>query len=394
MKLFFNIKFNIAVLLLGLIILALFLSDQPQKEGFSEYSGYNTPAQLAAQKSARDKADMIGDKVSSGVKTVGDSVDSGLNKIASFFDTSVKVNLPKWRDVYGNGISVPDTVTTGLKPDTSLILVDGCSKKSIMHSDYTNDFCSVYQGDYETIDTKCKALSIDNCGLPSCCVLLNGTKCVAGDAKGPTYLTDQGNQIDYYYYLYRNKCYGAGCNDSSSKYQQICGKYADNSTNVSQDCMVQMFNKAGCTSPKPIFVINDDYVYNNSKSSKKYIQNDLIATAKTLLSEISKGNQDSRIKCSGDPSNPCDQFLSTDAGVSKACMVKMYNDAGCPNKVAPMITDDMVYNYRNTNKDNVKKIIKTATELLKNGADSGQTPSSIPLCYGTGVTVSPNARTT
>ena len=50
MKLFFNIKFNIAVLLLGLIILALFLSDQPQKEGFSEYIGYNTPAQLAAQK--------------------------------------------------------------------------------------------------------------------------------------------------------------------------------------------------------------------------------------------------------------------------------------------------------------------------------------------------------
>jgi hypothetical protein len=120
---------------------------------------------------------------------------------------------------------------------------------------------------------------------------------------------------------------------------------------------------------------------------------DLIATAKSLLSEISKGNPDSRIKCSADPNNPCDQFLSSDERVSKACMVKMYNDAGCPNKVAPMITNDMVDNYRNTSKDSVNSIIKRATELLKNEADTGQNPNSIPLCYGTGVTVSPNART-
>jgi hypothetical protein len=157
--------------------------------------------------------------------------------------------------------------------------------------------------------------------------------------------------------------------------------------------MVQLFNEAGCKTPNPNFVINDDYVYNNSKSSKKYIQNDLIATAKSLLSEISKGNPDSRIKCSADPNNPCDQFLSSDERVSKACMVKMYNDAGCPNKVAPMITNDMVDNYRNTSKDSVNSIIKRATELLKNEADTGQNPNSIPLCYGTGVTVSPNART-
>lgn len=393
MKLFFSIKFNIAVLLLGLIVLALFKYGRPRKEGFDEYYGYDTPDELADQQYARDQANIIGDQVSGNLKTAGDSIDTELNKIASFLDTSSKVKPPQWRDVYGNGVSVPDTVTTGLKPDTSLILVDGCSKRSIMHTDYNDDFCSVYQGDYETIDKKCKALGVDNCSLPSCCVLLNGTKCVAGDANGPTYLTDQGNQIDYYYYLYRDKCYGAGCNDSSSKYQQRCGKYADNSTNVSQDCMAELFNEAGCTNPNPNFVINDDYVYNNSKSSKKYIQNDLIATAKTLLSEIAKGNQDSRIKCKGDPNNPCDQFLSSDEGVSKACMIKMYNDAGCPNKVAPMITNDMVDNYRNTSKDSIKNIIKRATEFLKNEADTGQNPRSIPLCYGTGVTVSPNART-
>ena len=375
-------KLVVKLVLLGLIGLALFTYDRNNREGFDEYYGNTDDSTKQSVIEAKNSANVIGNQLSADLNTAGESVSAKLDKISSFLDTTPKINVPKWRDVYGNGVQVPDTVTTGLKPDTSLILVDGCSKKTILNSDYKNNFCSVYEGEYEVIDTKCKGLSNDNCNLTSCCVLLNGTKCVAGDANGPTYLTDQGNKIDYYYYLYRDNCYGKGCNEAAGKYKQKCGKYADNSTNISKDCMVQMFQQAGCTTSSPTFIINEDYAYNNSKSSKKYIKNDLTATAKTLLSDITKGNDDSRIKCLADPNNPCDKFLSTDAGISKACMIKMYNDAGCPNKVAPMITDDMVANYRNTNKKAVNKIIKTATTLLKNEVDTGRAPSKRPLCYG------------
>lgn len=399
MKLFFKIKYNIAVLLLsllllGLIVLALFKYSRYTKEGFNEYVRNNDDENNQSVVNARRSADVIGEKIDSVMNTVDDSIGTKMDAISSFIDTTTKVKLPQWRHVYDNGVSVPDTITTGLKPDTSLILADGCSKKSILKSDYEEDFCLVYKGDYETIDAKCKALSNDNCSIPSCCILLNGTKCVSGNVNGPTYLTDQGNQIDFYYYLYRNTCYGKGCTDSSNNYQRKCGKYANNSTNISKDCMVSIFNNAGCTNPNPVFVINDDYVYNNSKSSKKYIQNDLTAIAKQQLSDIARGDDDSRIKCLGDPNNPCDQFLSMDKRISKACMVKMYNNAGCPNKVAPMITNDMVDNYRNTNKSDIKQIITNATTLLKYEADSGINPRSIPLCYGNDVTVSPNASST
>ena len=368
MKLFFSVKLNLA-LLLGLIILAVLIIAKKGQydEGYknsedSEDQAITMQRQYdkAAEKAGIDYANQLGDQATSGLNTANDNINSVLGSISAFMDTTPKINTPQWRSVYGNGVSVPDTITTGLKPDTSLIISDGCSTRSIVKSDFEEDICIKNAGDYQTLDVKCKALSNDNCSLPSCCVLINGTKCVAGDAKGPTYLTDQGDEIDYNYYLHRNKCYGAGCNDTSSRYQQKCGSYAANSTGISQECMIEMFNEAGCPNKSPTFIINEDYAYNNSKSSKQYIEMDLKAIAKGLLSDISKGNDDSRIKCNADQNNPCDKFLSDSDGINKACMIRMYNDNGCPNTVPPIITNSFEYNYRYTNKNDLKTIIKNA----------------------------------
>lgn len=393
MKFFFSVKFNLA-LLLGLIILAvLFLAKKGKyKEGYigtvrggppsenrrgisdasfessnREFVSGATTAKDAVVDSVTNPRETIisaGNNVYSGLNTASDNVNSVLGTISAFIGIRPKINTPQWRSVYGDGVSVPDTITTGLKPDTSLIINDGCTTKSIIKSQFVENICVTNAGDYQTLDAKCKSLSNDNCTLPACCVLINGTKCVAGDANGPTYLTDQGNEIDYKYYLHRNKCYGSGCNDSDSTYQKHCGTYANNSTGISQKCMIEMFNKAGCPNKSPTSIINEDYAYNNSKSSKQYIELDLQKTAKNLLSNIRKGNEDSRIKCIGYDNNPCDEFLSDSEGINKACMIRMYNDNGCPNTVPSLITNDFEYNYRHTNKSDLKNIIKNAVSMI------------------------------
>ncbi len=369
-------------MLLSLVILASFFfigKPQQQKEGFDEYVGNSNSEERNSVIRARANADRLGNQISGDLDTIGDAASSKLDTIGNFFNTDTTVIEPQWRSVYGNGISIPDTVTTGLKPDTSLIITDGCSTKSIVKSSFEDDICIANAGDYQTIDAKCKELSNENCHLPACCILLNGTKCVAGDIRGPNYLTDQGNEIDYSYYLYRNKCYGDGCDGVSGGYEKYCGSYAKNSTNISQECMVQVFNDAGCRNPNPYHVVNDDYVYNNSKTSLEYIKNDLTATAKALLVDISKGNDDSRVKCSSNPNNPCDQYLSGDRDISKACMIRTFNDAGCANPVPAFITDNFVDQYSNLRKSNMQKFIQDMTASIKTSTD----PENIALCRGT-----------
>ena len=301
MKFIFNLNLNLSFLL-GIVILACLFwkSKKNIKEGYyDKYYDASPDETTEAVVNARREADKIGNELSKDMDIVDSEVSSKLDAVSNFFDTSETVVEPQWRSVYSNGITVPETVTTGKKPDTSLILTDGCSVRSFVRSEYEDEMCAANAGDYETIDKMCKQLSNDNCTLPSCCILLNGTKCVAGNINGPTYLTDQGHTIDYFYYYYKNKCYGAECNRMNNKYQKVCGIYADNATSISKDCMVEMFHKAGCKNPDPSAIINDDYVYNNSKSSKKYIEIDLTKIAKGLLKDITLGKVDSRIKCQG-----------------------------------------------------------------------------------------------
>ena len=60
------------------------------------------------------------------------------------------------------------------------------------------------------IEEKCNSLDATTCSSTSCCVLLGGQKCVAGNSQGPKIKSNYSNfQIknrDYYYY--QGKCYG------------------------------------------------------------------------------------------------------------------------------------------------------------------------------------------
>lgn len=76
----------------------------------------------------------------------------------------------------------------------------------------SNSFCKSHLGKSEVLDQSCEKLTERNCNSTSCCVYLNGNKCVAGSGNGPTFkTTTTGDKINVDYYYYQNKCYGTNC---------------------------------------------------------------------------------------------------------------------------------------------------------------------------------------
>jgi hypothetical protein len=74
-------------------------------------------------------------------------------------------------------------------------------------------FCEHSKTNKTEIEQNCNRLSTDVCASTGCCVLLGGTKCVAGNEGGPTMKSNYTDPFirnkDLYYY--QGKCYG-NCN--------------------------------------------------------------------------------------------------------------------------------------------------------------------------------------
>ena len=71
-------------------------------------------------------------------------------------------------------------------------------------------FCSFNKNSGVNTETACLKLDKNTCASTSCCVLLGGAKCVAGNENGPTM---KSNYSDIYlknkdFYFYQGKCYG------------------------------------------------------------------------------------------------------------------------------------------------------------------------------------------
>lgn len=107
---------------------------------------------------------------------------------------------------------------------------------------FSDVFCAKYGGTAQ-LENKCAKLSADSCNLTDCCVYVNGTKCMAGDAKGPSNITAMTTDTDYYSYKYQ--CHGNCVSDSQ------CAKYTDGDKNVSDDCLNEMWGSSGCTTTIP-----------------------------------------------------------------------------------------------------------------------------------------------
>ena len=79
-------------------------------------------------------------------------------------------------------------------------------------------FCESYKGSSGELNSACGNLTNKNCNATSCCILTSDKKCVAGNASGATYNTDDnGKTINLDYYYYQNKCYGDNCPDKNKQ---------------------------------------------------------------------------------------------------------------------------------------------------------------------------------
>ena len=72
--------------------------------------------------------------------------------------------------------------------------------------DQPNSICK--STDIHAIHQDCTKLTNNNCTSVSCCVLLNGNKCVGGNKFGPTYHSEDGKDHDINYYKYKGGCRG------------------------------------------------------------------------------------------------------------------------------------------------------------------------------------------
>jgi len=71
-------------------------------------------------------------------------------------------------------------------------------------------FCEANKKNVNELETQCGKVGTDACASMSCCVLLGGSKCVAGNEAGPSMKSNYSDisvlNRDYYYY--QGKCYG------------------------------------------------------------------------------------------------------------------------------------------------------------------------------------------
>ena len=74
--------------------------------------------------------------------------------------------------------------------------------------DPVSDFC---KSNSASLKESCTKLTKKNCNSTTCCIVLNGKKCVAGNQDGPTFKTESGEDVNIDYYYYQNKCYGDNC---------------------------------------------------------------------------------------------------------------------------------------------------------------------------------------
>ena len=160
------------------------------------------------------------------------------------------------------------------------VLSDACSKKGLLNSSFKDDICVKYMGNNVALNEKCQELSGDNCKIPDCCVLVNGSKCIAGSINGPTFLTEDGETSDYSYYFHKNKCYG-DCIEAKNL-STACDVYSAGSRGVSKECMIQMFNDYGCPNKNPDTFINENMAQSLRKTSKRFVQTYIKSAVNTL----------------------------------------------------------------------------------------------------------------
>jgi hypothetical protein len=239
------------------------------------------------------------------------------------------------------------------------------SKSFLTGNKFSDGFCKSYTNPVE-LNQKCGALTPESCNQTDCCVVLNGSKCVAGNARGPTFQVDEsGKDIDYAYYSYKNECFGS-CGKGLANAANPCAVYAANDANVSEACIKRLWSQSGCKNPA---YITPAIVTSLKDYSKTAIQ---VQFKKALTDEPNFE------KCYGYNEDrwpkPCTGTTDTSYGLSARCLNKLLTDAGCTNQA---IIDDA---YVLANKLEPKSAMINKFTQMATAADDNQ--GLLTKCYG------------
>jgi hypothetical protein len=245
--------------------------------------------------------------------------------------------------------------------DTTASLCQGSTY--FQGSKFGDGFCKLNSGNTVELNQKCNQLTAESCNQTDCCIYINGKKCVAGDANGPTFTTDSnGKDIDYAYYSYKNLCYGS-CGKGIANAANPCSAYADTEPGLSIQCIRRLWAETKCPNTR---YITADVV----DSLKDYSKASILLQMKNAKAEPNYAN------CYGsNPADwppPCDGTVDSSASLSSRCLTKLFEDAGCTN------TD-----YTNTTMaaDNAlepKSAMVNKFKLIQ----AGQDDDSLTKCYG------------
>jgi hypothetical protein len=188
---------SIIIWLLSIIILGILWSSMNKyREGLDEPPPPSISADDAKELASSFKQQMA----AAGIPQVNSSdmtnLFDELSSLVSQEVTAMHNTVAQATEDENNTPAVNTVVPPIPFPDTSFF----------MGSKFGDAFCSVNNDNPTSLNQKCSTLTSENCNATDCCIWANGSKCVAGDARGPTYINGVSADADYYSYKYQ--CYG------------------------------------------------------------------------------------------------------------------------------------------------------------------------------------------
>jgi hypothetical protein len=239
------------------------------------------------------------------------------------------------------------------------------SKNFFTGARFSDGFCKTNSNPVE-LNTACSTLTAENCNLTDCCVLLQGNKCVAGDASGPINQVDEkGEDIDYAYYSYKNQCYGS-CGKGIANASNPCSAFSITDAGINERCIKRLWAQAGCPNGAHI---NPGVVDSLKNYSKAAIQ---------VKFKNARKDEPNYEKCYGPNESrwpvPCNETTDASTHLSARCLTKLFTDVGCTNK------DTITSAYATANELKEKsEMINIFTDLSTAEDDS---EGKLTQCYG------------
>jgi hypothetical protein len=347
-----RLKYSILIIILILIFLGIL---------WLKYNSHNKEG-LDADSAAALSSDILS-TVNSKLSAAGVDTAAYTAKIPDILDQVTQL-------INRESDAADDAGATGQGPPDFSAVVDTTgsdyypSKTFFKGSKFSDGFCQSYTDPVE-LNNACSSLSTENCNQTDCCIVLNGSKCVAGNAEGPMYQTENGNDIDYAYYSYKNQCYGS-CGKGLANAANPCAAYATTDTGISERCIKRLWSQSGC--PNGAY-INSDVVTDLKDHSKMAIQ---------VKFKKARSDEPNYAECYGPNESrwpvPCNDTTDTSINLSARCLTKLFTDVGCTN------TDTITSEYVIANNLEPKSAMINVFTDLTNAPDDSE--GKLTKCYG------------